>query len=81
MLNFELPKDLGNEPVFQRLGKSVIAIRDIAKDKIINKEDLGGKIFKNPGIPIRDINLVIGNPSERFYRAGEKILLKKIKKF
>ena len=79
MLNFELPKDLGNEPVFQRLGKSVIAIRDIAKDKIITKEDLGGKIFKNPGIPIRDINLVIGNPSEKFYRAGEKILSKKIK--
>ena len=73
MLKSELPKDLGNEPVFKRLGKSVIAIRDIPKDKIISKKDLGGRIFKNPGVPIRDINLIIGSVSHKFYKAGEKL--------
>ena len=73
MLKFDLPSDLGSEPVFKRLGKSVIAIRDIPKDKIITKEDLGGKIFKNPGVPIRDVNLIIGSISDKFYKAGEKL--------
>ena len=73
MLNYELPKDIGNEPVFKRLGKSIIAIRAIPKDKIISKEDLGGRIFKETGMPIRDLNLIIGMKSNKSYKAGEKI--------
>ncbi len=73
MLRSELPNDLGKEPVFKKLGKSVTAKRNIKKGSVINENDLTGKIFVESGIPIRESINVVGTKAKKDYSEGEKI--------
>lgn len=52
--------DLGNEFVFQKLGKSLVANRDLKQGSEIKINDLSGKIFNSIHIPVRESNKVIG---------------------
>ena len=68
------PKDdLGKEFVFQKLGKSVIASKDLPKNKEIKIRDLSGRIFKDIFIPVRESNKVIGNSLNKEIKKGEPI--------
>lgn len=67
--------DLGNEFVFKKLGKSIIALNDIKAGQTISIDDLTGKIFDNQGIPVRQSNEVIGTVAKRDIKAGEVIQL------
>ncbi len=52
--------DLGEEPVFKKLGKSLTAHNFIKAGNIITLHDLDGKIIRPQKIPVRESNKVIG---------------------
>jgi sialic acid synthase len=65
--------DLGNERVFKKLGKSLIAFEDIAAGQTISLNMLSGKIFSKQFIPVRESNMVIGKIAKRPIKKGEHI--------
>lgn len=68
------PKDeLGKEFVFQKLGKSIVALSDIAAGEVLSLENLSGKIFNRTFIPVRESNTVIGKVTKKQILAGEPI--------
>lgn len=66
-------EDLGNEYVFRKLGKSIIASRDIKAGELITIEDLSGKIFKTNYIPVRESCSIIGRIAQEEIRQGDPI--------
>ena len=66
-------EDLGNERVFKKLGKSLIAFEDIAAGQTITLNMLSGKIFSKQFIPVRESNMVIGKIAKRQIKKGEHI--------
>jgi N-acetylneuraminate synthase/sialic acid synthase len=65
--------DLGNERVFKKLGKSLIAFEDIAAGQTITLNMLSGKIFSKQFIPVRESNMVIGKIAKHPIKKGEHI--------
>ena len=65
--------ELGKEMVFQKLGKSLIAYSDIHEGQIIGIDDLTGRIFDEPYIPVRESNKVIGKTAKQVIKKGEII--------
>ena len=78
MLNPKSKEDLGKEPVFNKLGKSLIANKLIKKGETLDFENLSGKIFKENYVPVRESNAFIGRKVNCDIPAGEPILLKHI---
>ena len=70
--------DLGNEMVFQKLGKSLIAYVDIRAGDKINLDHLSGRIFKTQYIPVRQSNEVVGRVAKHDIAKGEPIHFKDI---
>lgn len=74
MLRPKPETEVGDEPVFKKLGKSLIAYNDIkAGDKII-LESLSGRIFTAQYIPVRESNKVLGRIAKRDISKDEPIL-------
>jgi sialic acid synthase len=65
--------ELGREPVFQKLGKSLVAARNIAEGEIIGLADLAGRIFETAHIPVRESHRLIGMKTLRGVREGEPV--------
>lgn len=65
--------DLGNERVFKKLGKSLIAYMDIQAGQKITLENLSGRIFNTQYIPVRESNQVIGSIAKRNIAKDEPI--------
>jgi N-acetylneuraminate synthase/sialic acid synthase len=59
--------DLGNEPVFKKLGKSLVAYRDILAGERLSLENLSGKIFGLSYINVRDAANVINKVKIRLF--------------
>ena len=57
--------DLGKEKVFQKLGKSIVAFREIKMGEVLTLENLSGKIFKKTYTPVRDSSKLIGKKVKR----------------
>jgi len=57
--------DLGNERVFKKLGKSLIAYKAIKVGEVITLEHLSGRIYSTQFIPVRESNKVIGKIATR----------------
>lgn len=70
--------DLGQERVFKKLGKSLVAYRDIAAGQVIGLDDLSGKIFDQQFVPVRRSNEVVGATAKRRFAAGDVIRLEDI---
>lgn len=71
------PKDsieLGDEPVFKKLGKSLITNKNIKPGHKISIDDLSGKIFDKQYIPVRESNQVINKTAIKELKKGEPIL-------
>jgi sialic acid synthase len=66
--------DLGNERVFKKLGKSLVAYVDISEGEPITLDALSGKIFRTQYIPVRESNQVIGKIAKRKIAKGEPIM-------
>jgi len=76
----EKPKDdLGNEFVFQKLGKSIIANKTIKSGSVIKSNDLSGRIFNENFVPVRESNKVIGRVALNEINKGEPVLLSNLK--
>jgi N-acetylneuraminate synthase/sialic acid synthase len=65
--------DLGKEPVFKKLGKSLIAAVDISKGELFTIDNVSGRIFSETYIPVRQSHEVIGLKAKRNFSAGEII--------
>jgi sialic acid synthase len=65
--------DLGNEQVFKKLGKSLVAYIDIEAGEKITLNHLSGRIFNTQYIPVRNSNLVIGSIAKRDITKGDPI--------
>lgn len=52
--------DLGQERVFKKLGKSLVAYTDIKAGERLTLQNLSGRIFERSYIPVRESNRVIG---------------------
>ena len=65
--------DLGNERVFKKLGKSLIAYSNIKTGDRLTLDSLSGMIFSRQYIPVRESNLVIGRTVIRDIEKGEPI--------
>ncbi|MDB4623034.1 N-acetylneuraminate synthase family protein [bacterium] len=61
-INEEL--EVGNEPVFQKLGKSICAACNIPAETIITPQMLSGKIVRPTVIPVRESMNVIGKATK-----------------
>jgi sialic acid synthase len=76
-VSFMLPpkdnSDIGNELVFQKLGKSIVAKSRLEIGQIITAECLSGKIFTELHIPVREAGQVIGRKIQANVAAGEPI--------
>jgi N-acetylneuraminate synthase/sialic acid synthase len=66
--------ELGNESVFKKLGKSIVAYVDIQAGDLIGIDSLSGRIFNTQYIPVRESNSVIGQTAKRNISRGEPIL-------
>ncbi len=68
------PKDdLGNEKVFKKLGKSLVAYVDIKAGEALTLSNLSGRIFNTQYIPVRESNQVLGSVVKRDITKGEPI--------
>ncbi len=67
--------EIGEEKVFKKLGKSLVANRDLNKGSEISIEDLSGKIFSVQYTPVRLSNQVIGKTLNKDIKKGEPIQL------
>lgn len=73
MLPPKSAEDLGNEKVFKKLGKSLIAYVDIKAGEKITLDHLSGRIFNTQYIPVRESNQVLGRLAKRDIAKGEPI--------
>ena len=73
MFSVKSDGSLGNEPVFIKLGKSLIAAHDIQKGDKFTKDNLSGKIFEENIIPVRESNNVIDKLAKINFKKGDPI--------
>jgi sialic acid synthase len=74
MLPPKSEEDLGNEKVFKKLGKSIIAYSNIMKGQEITIDHLSGRIFDKQYIPVRESSQIIGRIASSDIMKGEPIL-------
>lgn len=74
MLKLKNLIDLGNEPVFKKLGKSITAAYDLKKGDQLSIENLSGRIFPETYIPVRLTSAVIGKTLKCPVSAGKPIM-------
>ena len=70
--------DLGNERVFKKLGKSLVAYKDIKVGEVITLEHLSGRIYSAQFVPVRESNKIIGKIAKRNILKDELINLSDI---
>jgi sialic acid synthase len=70
--------DLGNEPVFKKLGKSLVAYADIKLGDEITIDLISGRIFNKQYIPVRESNRIIGCIAKNDIKKGEPITFENI---
>lgn len=73
MLPSKPTDDLGNEHVFKKLGKSLVAYVNIKAGEEITLEHLSGRIFNAQYIPVRQSNQIVGSAVKRDIAKGEPI--------
>ena len=69
---------LGNEAVFRKLGKSLVAARDLSIGDRVTINDLSGKIFSEQYVPVRESIKFIGATLKRNIKQAELIQYKDI---
>jgi sialic acid synthase len=73
MLPTKPADELGKEQVFKKLGKSLVAYRDIKSGETLQIDHLSGRIFQTQFIPVRESNNVIGKVALKDIAKGEPI--------
>jgi sialic acid synthase len=70
---------LGQEDVFKKLGKSIVANKDMSAGELLTIENLTGKIFTTTSIPVRDLQTIFGRTLKVSVRKGEPIQYENLK--
>lgn len=65
--------DLGQESVFKKLGKSLVAYEDIKAGETFTLDNLSGRIFNSQYIPVRESSSVIDRIAKRDIAKGDPI--------
>lgn len=73
MFEPKIDEDIGNEAVFKKLGKSIIALTDIKKDEELSVDNLSGKIFNEVVVPVRESFRLVGAKARSDIKAGTAI--------
>jgi N-acetylneuraminate synthase/sialic acid synthase len=71
---------IGQEPVFKKLGKSLVASRDLKEGDKLTLENLSGRIFTKQHIPVRESCNVIGKTVLRAIKSGNYINFEDLEK-
>ncbi len=79
MINENFDENLGQEPVFKKLGKSLIYNKSLKKNSIIKIDDLSGRIFLDQGIPVREAYKIIGKKLDHSVKKFQKVHFKGLK--
>ena len=79
MLKTKKQKLIGKEPVFIKLGKSLITTKDLKIGEKIKLENLSGKIFEKNLIMVRYSHKIIGKVVKKPMKKGEPILFKNLR--
>ena len=79
MLKTKSSKDIGKEPVFVKLGKSLIANKLLKKGQKIKINDLSGKIYDKNIVLVRYSHKVIGKKAVKDILKGSPIFYNSIK--
>jgi N-acetylneuraminate synthase/sialic acid synthase len=67
--------EIGEEKVFKKLGKSLVAYKDIEVGETLTIDNLSGRIFNTQYIPVRESNRVIGKIAKLKISKGSPIEL------
>lgn len=73
MLGGEAAFETGSETIFQKLGKSITAARNLEEGAVIDLADLRGQILAEEGIPVREMYSLIGRVTKRAISAGDAL--------
>ena len=73
MFDHKPKNDLGREPVFMKLGKSITALHEIKKGDPITLDNITGKILAHNKIPIRECYKVIGLKTKHDLKPGDAL--------
>lgn len=65
--------NLGQEAVFKKLGKSLVALDDLPAGLTLDLDHLSGRIFRDTHIPVRESHRVLGRRLQRAVKAGEPL--------
>ena len=64
-------ENIGSEEVFERLGKSCVAAKDIKKGEKLEFEHISGRIFNKQKIPIRECRKIVGKFVSKNIKKGD----------
>ncbi len=70
--------ELGKEFVFTKLGKSVVAKKNISKGETFKLENLSGLIFNKVYLPVRDSHLILDKKANKDIKKGQQITINDI---
>jgi sialic acid synthase len=73
MMPIKQDGSLGTEPVFIKLGKSIIAAHDLNAEDFISIDDLSGRIYTEQHVPVRESVNFIGAKLNKGINKGELI--------
>jgi N-acetylneuraminate synthase/sialic acid synthase len=79
MFNKKPYDEIGSEPVFQKLGKSIIAATDIEAGTTLTENNLTGRILTSVIIPVRESCNLLGVKAKRAYQKFEPIDMNEIR--
>ena len=71
---------LGNEAVFVKLGKSIVASIDMTKGHKLTLDDLSGKIYSEQFVPVRESKNFIGSSLVKDIKRGDLLTYEHIGK-
>jgi sialic acid synthase len=75
MMKPKAQDEIGREPVFQKLGKSLVAAVDLEAGDELTLDNLSGKIFEKQYIPVRQSNEIVGKILRKSYAKGDPIMI------
>ncbi len=78
MMNSKPENELGNEYVFQKLGKSIVANVDLNAGDELSLNNLSGIIFNEQYIPVREAHKVIGKRLIKPLLKGKPIVMENL---
>jgi N-acetylneuraminate synthase/sialic acid synthase len=64
---------LGGEPVFRKLGKSLVAAENLEAGQTLELNHLSGRIFRETHIPVRESHRVLGARLTQAVKAGDAL--------